>query len=193
MSFVPPEETPLVEGSTSSAHPERTDGGVWEHPIIWVSLVVFGALLDASFFLFRIFGFRFDRRATTPERRPPDCAARTGRLLTAGPHGFLPDHRARVGKRLRRQDSATTPLRRARGAGRPAWPWPPPGSVPSPEGSLREPARMPRSKRPRPRRAAGPGTSALSTVAIVIAPAALEIVFKGQIQSRIEAMVTAAW
>ncbi|MCZ0983578.1 DUF6480 family protein [Streptomyces diastatochromogenes] len=55
--FVPPEETPPVEGCTSSAHPERPDGGAWEHPMIWVSLIVFGAVLGAAFFLFRIFGF----------------------------------------------------------------------------------------------------------------------------------------
>ncbi|WP_026058786.1 hypothetical protein [Streptomyces sp. SS] len=55
--FVPPEETPPVEGCISSAHPERADGGVWEHPMIWVSLIVCGAVLGAFFFLFRIFGF----------------------------------------------------------------------------------------------------------------------------------------
>ncbi|MFJ5712594.1 MULTISPECIES: hypothetical protein [unclassified Streptomyces] len=54
--FVPPEETPPAEGSTSSAHLERADGGIWEHPMIWVSLLLFGALLGGLFFLFRFFG-----------------------------------------------------------------------------------------------------------------------------------------
>ncbi|MFH8729856.1 DUF6480 family protein [Streptomyces termitum] len=54
--FVPPEETPPVEGSTSSAHPERADGGVWEHPVFWVALIGLGAVLGALFFLFRLIG-----------------------------------------------------------------------------------------------------------------------------------------
>ncbi|MFE5734711.1 DUF6480 family protein [Streptomyces sp. NPDC056528] len=52
--LVPPEETPPVEGSTSSAHPERPDGGVWEHPMIWVSLILLGSLSVALFFALRI-------------------------------------------------------------------------------------------------------------------------------------------
>ncbi|MET9932486.1 MULTISPECIES: DUF6480 family protein [unclassified Streptomyces] len=52
--LVPPEETPPVEGSISSAHPERPDGGIWEHPVIWVSLILLGSLLVALFFAFRI-------------------------------------------------------------------------------------------------------------------------------------------
>ncbi|MFE1907966.1 DUF6480 family protein [Streptomyces gardneri] len=52
----PPEETPPAEGSTSSAHPERPDGGVWEHPMVWVSLIAFGAVLVALLFAFRVGG-----------------------------------------------------------------------------------------------------------------------------------------
>ncbi|AVH93758.1 hypothetical protein GCM10010497_24320 [Streptomyces cinereoruber] len=52
--LVPPEETPPVEGSTSSAHPERPDGGVWEHPMLWVSLILLGSLSVALFFALRI-------------------------------------------------------------------------------------------------------------------------------------------
>ncbi|GGY51897.1 DUF6480 family protein [Streptomyces omiyaensis] len=55
--FVPPEETPPAEGSTSSAHPDGADGGIWEHPMIWVSLIVAGAVLGSLFFLFRFLGF----------------------------------------------------------------------------------------------------------------------------------------
>ncbi|MFE6226008.1 MULTISPECIES: DUF6480 family protein [unclassified Streptomyces] len=54
--FVPPEETPPAEGSISSAHPERADGGPWEHPTIWVSVILLGAVLGGLFFLFRVFG-----------------------------------------------------------------------------------------------------------------------------------------
>ncbi|MFF8835794.1 DUF6480 family protein [Streptomyces sp. NPDC015130] len=53
---VRPEETPPAEGSTSSAHPERPDGGVWEHPMMWVSLIVLGAVMVALLFAFRIGG-----------------------------------------------------------------------------------------------------------------------------------------
>ncbi|MFF2776004.1 DUF6480 family protein [Streptomyces sp. NPDC058052] len=52
--LVPPEETPPAEGSISSAHQERADGGIWEHPMVWVGLVVVGALLIALLFLFRV-------------------------------------------------------------------------------------------------------------------------------------------
>ncbi|MFD7962914.1 DUF6480 family protein [Streptomyces zaomyceticus] len=55
--LIPPEETPPAEGSTSSAHQERPDGGLWEHPMFWVSLIVLGAVLISLFFVFRIFGF----------------------------------------------------------------------------------------------------------------------------------------
>ncbi|MEE1820134.1 MULTISPECIES: DUF6480 family protein [unclassified Streptomyces] len=51
---VPPQETPPAEGSTSSAHPERPDGGIWEHPMVWLSLIVIGSLAIALFFGLRI-------------------------------------------------------------------------------------------------------------------------------------------
>ncbi|MER7575777.1 DUF6480 family protein [Streptomyces sp. NPDC126514] len=50
----PPGETPLAEGSTAEAHPEPPDGGVWDHPWWWLSLVVIGSLLIAGFFLARV-------------------------------------------------------------------------------------------------------------------------------------------
>ncbi|MGW2825708.1 DUF6480 family protein [Streptomyces sp. NPDC001443] len=49
-----PTETPPVEGSTAEAHPERPDGGIWEHPYLWLGLIVLGALLFAAFFIARI-------------------------------------------------------------------------------------------------------------------------------------------
>lgn len=52
---VPPEETPPVEGSIAEAHEERADGGMWEHPGVWVSLIVFGAMIVAAFFIARAF------------------------------------------------------------------------------------------------------------------------------------------
>ncbi|MFE5512305.1 hypothetical protein ACFQ9J_17155 [Streptomyces sp. NPDC056529] len=55
--LVPPEETPPVENSASSAHVERADGGVWEHPMVWLSLILVGSLSVALFFVLRIFGF----------------------------------------------------------------------------------------------------------------------------------------
>ncbi|MFC8173929.1 MULTISPECIES: DUF6480 family protein [unclassified Streptomyces] len=55
--LVPPEETPPAEGSTSSAHVERPDGGIWEHPMVWLSLILVGSLSVALFFALRIFGF----------------------------------------------------------------------------------------------------------------------------------------
>ncbi|MET9653399.1 MULTISPECIES: DUF6480 family protein [unclassified Streptomyces] len=55
--LVPPEETPPVEGSTAEAHEERPDGGIWEHPAIWVWLVVIGAVLFAGFFIARVVAF----------------------------------------------------------------------------------------------------------------------------------------
>ncbi|MCY0944307.1 MULTISPECIES: DUF6480 family protein [Streptomyces] len=54
---VPPEETPPVEGSTAEAHPERPDGGLWEHPRFLLTLIVIGAVLFAGFFAARIAGF----------------------------------------------------------------------------------------------------------------------------------------
>ncbi|MGA4800184.1 DUF6480 family protein [Streptomyces lavendulocolor] len=52
--LVPPGETPPVESSTSEAHEERPDGGMWEHPAIWVWLILFGAVVVAGFFLARV-------------------------------------------------------------------------------------------------------------------------------------------
>ncbi|WP_031102975.1 DUF6480 family protein [Streptomyces sp. NRRL S-146] len=52
----PPGETPPVEGSTAEAHQERPDGVVWEHPRVWLSLIVIGCLLVAGFFVVRILG-----------------------------------------------------------------------------------------------------------------------------------------
>ncbi|MER7956500.1 DUF6480 family protein [Streptomyces sp. NPDC096030] len=54
--LVPPQETPPAEGSTSSAHQERADGGMWEHPMVWVSVIVAGSALIALFFVFRMVG-----------------------------------------------------------------------------------------------------------------------------------------
>ncbi|MFJ3670450.1 DUF6480 family protein [Streptomyces sp. NPDC090106] len=54
--LVPPNETPAMEGSTAEAHQERPDGGVWEHPRIWLGLIVLGCLLVAGFFVARIAG-----------------------------------------------------------------------------------------------------------------------------------------
>ncbi|MEU9736649.1 DUF6480 family protein [Streptomyces sp. NPDC048002] len=51
----PPGETPAVEGSIAEAHQERPDGGVWDHPLWWLSLIVIGSLLIAAFFLMRVF------------------------------------------------------------------------------------------------------------------------------------------
>ncbi|MER6677435.1 DUF6480 family protein [Streptomyces sp. NPDC000983] len=50
-----PGETPAVEGSTAEAHQERPDGGVWDHPFWWLSLIVIGSALVAAFFLARVF------------------------------------------------------------------------------------------------------------------------------------------
>ncbi|MFD9722350.1 DUF6480 family protein [Streptomyces sp. NPDC059072] len=53
---VPPEETPEAEGSTGSAHPERPDGGMWEHPSVFLLLIALGAVMVAAFFIVRILG-----------------------------------------------------------------------------------------------------------------------------------------
>ncbi|MFD6077719.1 DUF6480 family protein [Streptomyces hydrogenans] len=53
---VQPGETPPAEGSTSSAHPERPDGGIWEHPKLWLSLIVLGSVMVALLFAFRVGG-----------------------------------------------------------------------------------------------------------------------------------------
>ncbi|MFJ7175703.1 DUF6480 family protein [Streptomyces massasporeus] len=55
-SLHPPGETPPVEGSTSDAHPPQPDGVIWEHPRVWLSLIVIGCLLVAGFFVVRILG-----------------------------------------------------------------------------------------------------------------------------------------
>lgn len=55
-SPVPPSETPPAEGSIAEAHQERPDGGIWEHPRVWLALIVFGAVLVAGFFAARIAG-----------------------------------------------------------------------------------------------------------------------------------------
>ncbi|MET8173171.1 hypothetical protein [Streptomyces clavifer] len=55
--LTPPGETPPCEGCISEAHVERADGGVWEHPVFWASLVMFGSLVVAGYFIARIFGF----------------------------------------------------------------------------------------------------------------------------------------
>ncbi|MGW5733136.1 MULTISPECIES: DUF6480 family protein [Streptomyces] len=52
--LVPPGETPAVEGSTAEAHPERPDGGIWDHPRIWLFLITAGCLLVAALFLARV-------------------------------------------------------------------------------------------------------------------------------------------
>ncbi|MEU6678918.1 DUF6480 family protein [Streptomyces sp. NPDC046853] len=56
-SRVPPTETPPAEGSIAEAHQERSDGGLWEHPSVWLALIVCGAVLIAAFFVARIAGF----------------------------------------------------------------------------------------------------------------------------------------
>ncbi|GAA1588406.1 MULTISPECIES: DUF6480 family protein [Streptomyces] len=53
---MPPGETPPAEGSTASAHPERADGGPWEHPGFFLALVVVGAAMVAAFFVARLWG-----------------------------------------------------------------------------------------------------------------------------------------
>ncbi|MGW0874161.1 DUF6480 family protein [Streptomyces sp. NPDC002740] len=52
--LVPPEETPPAEGSTAEAHQERADGGMWEHPVIWVWLILAGAVIVAGFYIARV-------------------------------------------------------------------------------------------------------------------------------------------
>lgn len=50
-----PGETPPAEGSTAEAHVERPDGGIWDHPLVWLTLVVIGCGLVAGYFLLRAF------------------------------------------------------------------------------------------------------------------------------------------
>ncbi|WP_432075999.1 DUF6480 family protein [Streptomyces wuyuanensis] len=54
--LLPPAETPPAEDSMAEAHPERPDGDVWDHPGLWLSLIVIGCLLVAAFFGARILG-----------------------------------------------------------------------------------------------------------------------------------------
>jgi hypothetical protein len=55
--LVPPEETPPAEGSTAEAHQELADGGPWEHPVLWICLIIAGAVLVAGYFIARITSF----------------------------------------------------------------------------------------------------------------------------------------
>lgn len=52
-----PQETPEVEGSTAAAHPERPDGGLWEHPAVFLTLIAIGSVMVAAFFLVRVMGW----------------------------------------------------------------------------------------------------------------------------------------
>ncbi|EGX55511.1 hypothetical protein SZN_32521 [Streptomyces zinciresistens K42] len=54
--LVPPTETPPAEGSIAEAHQERADGGMWEHPMFWLGLIIIGSVVVAGFFLARIGG-----------------------------------------------------------------------------------------------------------------------------------------
>ncbi|MEU6824197.1 DUF6480 family protein [Streptomyces atriruber] len=53
---IPPNETPPAEGAIAEAHRERPDGGIWEHPGLWLWLIVVGAALVAGFFAARLAG-----------------------------------------------------------------------------------------------------------------------------------------
>ncbi|MER7678546.1 MULTISPECIES: DUF6480 family protein [unclassified Streptomyces] len=55
--LVPPGETPPAEGSIAEAHQERPDGGVWEHPLWWLGLIVIGSIIVAAYFAARIIGY----------------------------------------------------------------------------------------------------------------------------------------
>ncbi|AWI32264.1 hypothetical protein E3E14_31350 [Streptomyces sp. ICN441] len=48
---VPPQETPPVEASIAEAHQERPDGGIWEHPVIILSLIVACSVIFAALFI----------------------------------------------------------------------------------------------------------------------------------------------
>ncbi|WP_173265679.1 DUF6480 family protein [Streptomyces pacificus] len=50
---VPPQETPPVEASIAEAHQERPDGGIWEHPVVILSLIVVGSVFFAALFIGR--------------------------------------------------------------------------------------------------------------------------------------------
>ncbi|WP_338674326.1 DUF6480 family protein [Streptomyces sp. SCSIO 30461] len=49
--LVPPQETPPVEASTAEAHQERPDGGLWEHPVMILSLIVACSVIFAALFI----------------------------------------------------------------------------------------------------------------------------------------------
>ncbi|MEE1754571.1 DUF6480 family protein [Streptomyces sp. SP18CS02] len=51
----PPGETPPAEGSTAEAHEERHDGGVWEHPMLWVAVIGLVVIFVAAYFVARVF------------------------------------------------------------------------------------------------------------------------------------------
>ncbi|WCD90951.1 hypothetical protein KPP03845_107380 [Streptomyces xanthophaeus] len=53
---VTPEETPSGEGCIAEAHQERPDGGLWEHPWLFLGLIALGTVLVAGFFAARIAG-----------------------------------------------------------------------------------------------------------------------------------------
>ncbi|MFD7779042.1 DUF6480 family protein [Streptomyces sp. NPDC059753] len=52
--LVPPEETPPAEGSIAETHEERADGGLWDHPLIWVWRMVASAAIFAALFIVRL-------------------------------------------------------------------------------------------------------------------------------------------
>lgn len=54
--LVQPTETPPCEGCTAEAHEEKADGGLWEHPYLWLGLIVLGMLVTAAYFVARIGG-----------------------------------------------------------------------------------------------------------------------------------------
>ncbi|MEU9977998.1 DUF6480 family protein [Streptomyces sp. NPDC051014] len=53
--LVPPGETPPAEGCTAEAHEERADGGAWEHPGLWLGLILIGVAIVAAYFIARVF------------------------------------------------------------------------------------------------------------------------------------------
>ncbi|MCZ7456674.1 DUF6480 family protein [Streptomyces sp. WMMC940] len=54
---VPPQETPPSEASIAEAHQERPDGGLWEHPVAILSLIVACSVLFAVLFIGWAFSF----------------------------------------------------------------------------------------------------------------------------------------
>ncbi|MEV7321986.1 DUF6480 family protein [Streptomyces sp. NPDC093970] len=53
--LVPPGETPPAEGCIAETHEERADGGLWEHPAVWLGLILIGVVVVAAYFIARIF------------------------------------------------------------------------------------------------------------------------------------------